>query len=219
MWNKRLTRPAISVAYVAAMLLPVFVFFHDRGGTAWLHGLTLKSDFQLLFPLLGLYAFTFVSWQILINTNLRWLRQVFPRALSFHRFQGGFALLFATFHPAFILLGYGISDDLHLRFVSNPQKWWLLPAYTALIILWLTVLTALLAWYGRNIPWWRKLHRLNYLVFVLAWLHSWFIGTDLHTTLLRSVWLGYLIAVAVSTFSRYYPKLQEAIKRKETNYA
>ena len=212
-------RTGLIVLYVAALLLPLYVFFHDRGGTAWLHGLTLASDFRLLFPLVGLYAFTFVTLQILITTNLRWLRKLWPRALQFHRFQGGFALLFATLHPSFILLGYGISSYLQLHYVVNPQKWWLLPAYTALSILWLTVITAFLAWRGMNIPWWRKLHRLNYLVFALVWLHSWFIGTDLHSTPLRSIWLGYLIAVIASTVGRYYPKLQGILKRRNTKPA
>lgn len=213
--KKRLAGSGLVLLYVLALILPWYVFFHDRGGLAWLHGLTLKADFQLLFPLVGLYAFTFVTWQVMVATNLRWLRRLWPRIIQFHRFQGSFALLFATLHPLFILFGYGLSNDLHLRFVANPQKWWLLPAYTALTIMWLTVVTATLAWYGRNIPWWRKLHRLNYLVFALVWLHSWFIADDTRTTLLRVIWLVYLVAVIISTLGRYYPKL---IKR-EVRYA
>jgi len=215
MWTKRSAKLLILVLYIAALIFPSYIFFHDRGGSAWLHGLTLKADFQLLFPLLGLYAFTFVALQILITTNLRWLRQLWPGVLNYHRFQGGFALLFATLHPFFILLGFGLDAELHLTYVANPQKWWLLPAVTALTILWFTVATAFLAWQGMRIPWWRKLHRLNYLVFALVWLHSWFIGTDLHTTLLRTVWLAYLAAVIASTIGRYYPKLT----KKEAHYA
>lgn len=215
MWTKQLAKAALTVLYILALLLPLYIFFHDRGGAAWLHGLTLKADFQLLFPLIGLYAFTFVAWQVLLATNLRWLRKLWPRVINFHRFQGSFALLFATLHPTFILIGYGIANYVHYRFVANPQKWWLLPAYTALTIMWLTVLTATLAWYGRNIPWWRKLHRLNYLVFALVWLHSWFIGSDVRTTFLKVIWLAYLVAVIASVAGRYYPKLT----RKEHSYA
>lgn len=218
MWSKLGAQTGIIALYIAGLLLPLYVFFHDRGGTAWLHGLTLKSDFQLLFPLVGLYAFTFVTWQVLLAANLWWLKKLWPRVINFHRFQGSFALLFATLHPTFILVGYGISNYLHYRFVANPQKWWLLPAYTALTIMWLTVVTATLAWYGRNIPWWRKLHRLNYLVFVLVWLHSWFIGSDTRTPLLRKVWIIYLLAVLVSVFGRYYPQLKKLL-RQEEHYA
>ncbi|HSX36690.1 MAG TPA: ferric reductase-like transmembrane domain-containing protein [Patescibacteria group bacterium] len=214
MFNKRLAQTGLLAVYTAALYLPPYIFFHDRGGTVWLHSLTLKSGFRLLFPLLGLYAFTFVTWQILINTNLRWLRPLWPNILNFHRFEGGFALLFALLHPFFITLGFGLMNELHLRFVANPQKWWLIPGITGVTILICTVGTALLAWRGMNIPWWRKLHRLNYLVFALVWLHSWFIGTDTRTPLLRKVWIIYLLAVLLSTFGKYYPKLRQLFEPK-----
>jgi predicted ferric reductase len=189
--------------YIAALCLPLYVFFHDRGGTAFLHMADLRDSLRLVFPLLGLYAFTFVTWQVLIATNLRWLRKLWPRVINFHRFQGGFALLFAVLHPTFILIGFGLANYLHFRFVSPNLRWWLLPSYTALTILLLTVTTAFLAWQGMNIPWWRKLHRLNYLVFALVWLHSWFIGTDTRTRLLRWIWIVYLLLVTVSVIGKY----------------
>src|SRR4051812_20587173 len=160
MWNKRLAQIGLVTLYVLALCLPLYIFFHDRGGTAFLHGLNLRVEFQLIFPLVGLYAFTFVAWQVLITTNLRWLRRLWPNILNFHRFQGSFALLFAVLHPSFILIGYGLSTYLHYRFLAPSLRWWLLPAYTALIFLLFTTATALLAWRGMNIPWWRKLHRL-----------------------------------------------------------
>lgn len=189
--------------YIAALCLPLYIFFHDRGGTAFLHMADLRDSLRLVFPLLGLYAFTFVTWQVLIATNLRWLRKLWPRVINFHHFQGGFALIFAVLHPALILIGFGLADYLHFRFVSPNLRWWLIPSYTALTILLLTVTTASLAWHGMNIPWWRKLHRLNYLVFVLVWLHSWFIGTDTRTLLLRFVWVVYLLLVTISVIGKY----------------
>jgi predicted ferric reductase len=216
MSSKTAAKIGLSGIYIAGLLLPLYIFFHDRGGTAWLHGLDVRTEFQLLFPLLGLYAFTFVTWQILITTNLRWLRRLWPRILNLHRFQGSFALLFAVTHPAFIALGFGLSTYIHYRFTAPSLRIWLVPAYTALTILLATTLTALLAWRGMNIPWWRKLHRLNYLVFALVWLHSWFIGSDLHTTFLRTIWLAYLLLVIASSACKYYPKLQQVAKRRET---
>lgn len=216
MSGKNLFRTAGLALYLTGLLLPLYVFFHDRGGSAFLHWLSLRTEFRLIFPLIGLYAFTFVTWQILITTNLRWLRRLWPNILNFHRFQGSFALLFALVHPTFILIGYGLSTYIHYRFVAPSLRWWLVPAYVGLTVLIFTTGTALLAWRGRNIPWWRKLHRFNYLVFALVWLHSWFIGTDTRMTLLRKVWLLYLAAVLVSVFGKYYPKLQQLTKKRET---
>jgi hypothetical protein len=55
--------------YVSAFVLPVLVFFHDRGGAGILQGLPIKGGLQVFFSLLGLYAFTLVTFQVLIATN------------------------------------------------------------------------------------------------------------------------------------------------------
>jgi predicted ferric reductase len=209
MLNKTFARAGLASLYVVGLALPLYIFFHDRGGVAWLHAVTPQSALILLFPLLGLYAFTFVTWQILISTNLRWLRQVWPRVISLHRFQGGFALLFALLHPGFILVGFGLSNYLHFRYIAPSLVWWLLPAYSALTIMLLTVSTAFLAWRGRNIRFWRKLHKLNYLVFALVWLHSWFVGTDTHIGYVRLIWLLYLVLIIASTYGRYRSSLSQ----------
>ena len=219
MSSKKLLKYGLALLYVAALCLPAYAFFHDRGGTAFLQSQNYKTSLQLLFPLLGLYAFTFVAWQVLIATNLRWLRRFWPRIIQFHRFEGSFALLFALVHPSFILIGYGLSTYLHYRFVAPPLRWWLVPAYTGLTIMIFTVLTAHLAWIGRNLPWWRKFHRLNYAVFALVWTHSWFIGSDLHTPLLRRVWLLYLTAVVASTAAKYYPRFKATYITRKEKYA
>lgn len=215
MSNKPLARSGILAIYVAALLLPVYMFFHDRGGTAFLHGLAFNVSLQLLFPLLGLYAFTFVTWQVLLATNLWWLRKLWPNVIRYHRFQGSFALLFALLHPAFIVAGFGLSNYLHFRYTAPALHWWLAPAYAGLTIMIATVLTAHLAWIGKDLPWWRKLHRLNYLVFALVWLHSWFIGSDMKTPLLQAMWVAYALAVIASTVGRYYPALRN-LRRKES---
>ena len=196
-------RFGVLVFYGVALCLPAYIFLHDRGGMLFLPKGTITDQLQQLFPLLGLYAFTFVSLQVLLATNLYWLRRYWPHAIKLHRFQGMFALLFAVLHPTFILLGYGIINYLHFRYVAPNLRWWLLPAYTALTVLLGTTLTALLAWRGMDIPWWRKLHRLNYAVFGLAWLHSWFIGTDTQLPQVRYVWLVYLLLVLASTAGKY----------------
>ena len=201
--NKVLIKSGLLGLYIAALCLPIYIFVHDRGFSSFMHLANLQAVLKLMFPLLGLYAFTFVTWQVLIATNLRWLRKLFPRVIYFHRFEGGFALLFAVLHPTFILIGFGLVSYLHLRFVSSNLRWWLIPSFAALTILLGTVITASLAWRGMNIPWWRKLHRLNYLVFALVWIHSWFIGTDTHTRLLRTVWVVYLLAVTISVIGKY----------------
>lgn len=192
-------------AYALALVLPAYAFFHDRNGTAFLHGVTGRGLLQAFFPLVGLYAFTFVTAQVLITTNLHWLSRLWPRIIQYHRAQGVFALLFAILHPLFILLGYGLAVMLANGFVQPGLARWLIPSYTALIILIFTVTTALLGWSARRVSWWRQVHRLNYLVFALVWVHSWFIGTDTPTPLLRAVWITYLVVVMASVAGQRMP--------------
>jgi DMSO/TMAO reductase YedYZ heme-binding membrane subunit len=198
------SRACVLAGFVAALALPAVVFFHDRDGTTFLHGVHGRALLQVFFPLVGLYAFTFVTVQVLIATNLYWLTRLWPGIIRYHRAQGIFALLFAVLHPLFILIGFGaakfFSYSGYVR--SGASASWIIPAVIALAILLLTVSTALLAWSGRRLPWWRNVHRLNYLVFALVWLHSWFIGTDTQTHLVRAVWVVYLALVIASTTSR-----------------
>jgi DMSO/TMAO reductase YedYZ heme-binding membrane subunit len=215
MSNKTFGRAILIGLYTAALLLPLYVYFYQRGGASFLENAGPGLALKLLFPLIGLYAFTLVTLQVLVATNIRWLRRFWPGILRFHRAQGSFALLFAVLHPGFILLGYGAAKYLSFRYVAPDQVWWLLPGYAALIILLLTTGTALLAWRGRDIPWWRKLHRLNYAVFVLAWLHSWFIGSDTQSVLLRTVWVVYLLVVIVSVTGKYSKAIKRLIASKQ----
>jgi DMSO/TMAO reductase YedYZ heme-binding membrane subunit len=207
--SSRLTTPArqlaqltVLVLYAGALILPAYAFFHDRGGTSVLNGLTGRPLLQVLFPLVGLYAFTFVTAQVLLTTNLWWLTRLWPRVIHYHRAQGIFALLFAITHPVFILIGFGMATFLANGFVQPSLTRWLIPSYTALALLLLTVATALLGWTGRRITWWRHLHKLNYVVFALVWVHSWNIGTDTQAPTLRTAWQLYLALVVLSSAGR-----------------
>lgn len=203
----RALRAGILVLYALALAVPAYVFFHDRDGFTFLQGAHGRVVLQLLFPLFGLYAFTLVTAQVLITTNLHWLSRVWPRVIGYHRAQGVVALLFAVTHPALILIGYGLATFLARTFTRPSLTRWLIPAYLGLAILLLTVVTALLAWSGKRISHWRSIHRLNYLAFAAIWVHSWFIGTDTSTRLLRAVWLVYLALVIAAVIGRYRGEL------------
>jgi methionine sulfoxide reductase heme-binding subunit len=62
----------------------------------------------------------------------------------------------------------------------------------------LFILTALTARYSRKIPFWRKIHLLNYFAFIVATSHAVMIGTDFDSTLMRTLaWSMAAAAVAV----------------------
>lgn len=205
--NKRIFQLASLTAYFTSLTLPAWVFFGARG--SFIFSLPVRSQLQLLFPLFGLYAFTLVSLQASIGPNVNYLRQYWPRIRDFHRIQGLFAFLFMWLHPISIAVSFGLSG--YFQFISGGLKLLVLPAYAGLTILTISITTAFLTWRGMNLPWWRRIHRFNYLAFVLVWIHSWFIGSDVRTSPLRYLWLVYLGIVSVSVVRRYViPHLKPA---------
>lgn len=201
--RKRLLQAALIGLYASWLIIPGWAFFHARGGLGFINGLDLHAGLQLLFPLIGLYAFTLVIWQILVATNLRWLGKLWPRIIYFHRYQGGAALTLAITHPLSILIGFGIASYLSRNFIAPSLQVYLLPAYLGLTILIITVTTASMAWYGMRFPWWHKLHRLNYLAFALLWVHSWSVGSDTRLFPLNILWIAAPFIIAISIGLRY----------------
>lgn len=200
---KRTAVRALTLGLLLFVLIaPVATFFNNRGGFSILTAGSAQATLQTIFPLFGLIAFTLLTAQILLATNRWWLDAYWPGAKNYHRYEGMFTLAFALLHPFSILLGFGLSSYWHHSFVSDKLALWLIPAYLGLSILVATVTTAILSWKFDKTKWWFKLHLFNYGVFVLIWLHSWFIGSDVRFSNLRWLWLIYLVAVLGSFVKR-----------------
>jgi DMSO/TMAO reductase YedYZ heme-binding membrane subunit len=193
--NTRPLRYLGYVIYLKLLILPGWIFFANRGGFS-----TKLLGPDILFPLFGLYAFTFVAMQMIIGSNMRRLRPIFPKLLQFHRWQGLFAFTFACLHPLLITLAFGLYDTYVTHNITAPAlRGYVWYGIIALSLMFVTVATAVAAWkFQKFAKTWRTIHLLNYVVFVSAWIHSWFIGSDVQTTALKYVWLFYLVAWVVS---------------------
>lgn len=214
------TRPAVKfwrvtlpIVYVIALLLPGIAFFSLRGGLSFLDGVTLKQGQILIFPLFGLYAFTLVWAQLMLGTSMDLLRRVFTWIEGFHRKEGVFAFLFATTHPTLLLLAYGPTEYLAHTFVRPEQALFVYLGQFQLFLIFITVTTALLRKWRPIRRIWRYIHWANYVVFISAWIHSWFLGTDVRQTNLRYVWIFFAITAAASTVAR----LIRGSKRKSSS--
>jgi len=198
-------RWVLPIVYLAVLFIPGFHFFYSRGGFGFLTGTSATEFASLIFPLFGLYAFTLVWAQLMIGSNMLPLEKVFPNILKFHVAQGIFVLLFALTHPSLLYLS-GIDKGPY------PVSFRAIGSLTLLLIL-ITVTTALL----RKIKFmqnkWHILHIANYIVFLSAWIHSWLIGSDITTSHLKWAWLvaGLLAIIsAIAKLSRYL-KLKKTI--------
>jgi DMSO/TMAO reductase YedYZ heme-binding membrane subunit len=197
-----LVRKLAFTSYLLAFALPVYVFF-SRRFSALEAPLDVQVAFTLFFPLAGLFAFTLLSLQLIIGANLRLWRIYFPDILNFHRRQGLIAAIFVLLHPLMIASAFGLDTMAKGQLVSADQRLYLVLAWLALLVLALTIGSAVIAWkLQRLTKLWRYLHLANYLAFAFTWLHSWFLGSDIRPTGLRYLWLFYAFLALLSVVLR-----------------
>lgn len=201
--------------YLALFFIPGWVFLRERGGLVVLSGVDTKTAEQFLFPLFGLYAFFFVWAQLMIGSNIAALRRRWRWIERFHRIEGVFALLFAVMHPLLLVFSIGIGAYLRKEFVHPSLAPYVLIGQIQLVLIILTAGTALLM----KIPWlktrWHIIHHFNYLVFALAWIHSWFLGSDVQPTPLRYFWFAFAITAAASIVGRVSRAARSANRENE----
>lgn len=195
-------RWALPVVYLFVLIAPAYAFFSVRGGFGFLAGADLKAFAAKTFPLVGLYAFTLVWFQFMLGSSMGPLKRVYPWIKTFHRWEGGFALLFALTHPLLLLLAVGIQRYVARDYIAPNLVPFIWIGYVQLFLLFVTAGTALLA----KIPWlkarWHFIHYANYAVFVLVWVHSWFLGSDVRPTNLKYLWFFFALTAMLSAAAR-----------------
>lgn len=138
---------------------------------------------------LGLFAFTLMFVQILLGAFMDKLQEkIGGWIFNFHVFEGGLIYTLALAHPLFLILFnhyVGIGWDPYRVFINacllcqTPRLYY----YTlGMISFWLLTIAVLVSEFRKATPWmkanWRKLHVLNYIVFLLVGTHGFLIGTD-----------------------------------------
>lgn len=203
----------LPIIYLILFIVPGYIFFSDRGGLSFLAGDNFQTANYAIFPLFGLYAFFLVWAQLMIGSSMSLFRRVYPNIFKFHRAEGLFAILLAATHPSLLVIGVGIQVYLAKSFIPPSLHIYVLLGQIQLFLMMLTVGTALLMRH----PWlrtrWHYIHLLNYLVFISAWVHSWFLGTDVQSTPLRYLWLFFGLTALISSLRRLFELLAFLRKR------
>lgn len=187
--------------FLIVFLIPGYTFFVVNHGTL--------DNLYSVFRLLGLYGFTLIWGQLILGPFMPLLRRLFGSlALTLHIIEGIFAIVFATLHPLLLGLAYYVATkDLIIwnsfaNYLPASNQIYGYLGLIAWILLVCTVITALL----RKRPWfinkWRYIHFLNYIVFVLVFLHSYNIGSDVRSEPLNTLYGVYGITFALSVLYR-----------------
>lgn len=159
----------------------------------------------------GTVAFTMIFFQIVLGSLMPKLVEKFgPWIFKFHITEGPIAyalivthpLLYLLFHyfsvgrfdPIYVFLGFCVLCQTRAEFFYTFGR----------VGFWL-VSVAVLAAELRIQPWWRdhwrKFHVLNYFIFFLVALHSYFVGTDSHFP--PFVYFWWFAVIIVSGISIY----------------
>lgn len=104
---KILLKFLVVATILIVFLIPGFIFFIvNKSETSLIFSSTLDfpSKLYIIFRLFGLYGLTLIWGQIVLGPFMIPLRRLFgPGVLRFHKIEGVFALIFATFTPCFFI--------------------------------------------------------------------------------------------------------------------
>ena len=139
----------------------------------------------------GLVAFVMLFWQVLLGSFMhRWIEKYGAWVFKFHLTEGAIAYTLIFLHPVSFLLFNFMATKVFDPFYVFTGFCVLCQTRTELfysfgrVAFWM-VSAAVLAAKLRTRPWWReywrKIHILNYLVFIFLAAHSFFVGTDSHS--------------------------------------
>jgi DMSO/TMAO reductase YedYZ heme-binding membrane subunit len=135
---------------------------------------------------LALVGFVTLFWAIVSSEYMRELRKVFGRPfLKIHHTLTVIAWVLIVAHPASYAALAGSADVFVPIFTPlNSLLQW--AGRPALYLFGLATLAGLLR---KSVKaYWKYVHKLNYVAFLLVFVHAWLIGTDLSSTLLRILW-------------------------------
>jgi len=168
-----------------------------------------------LVRLAGLTTFVLVSFQIATGPYMKlWERLYGPNFYRFHAFEGTLTLVFASLHPSLLLLYAVVSQTPYLELVhAYPWQYYLGPTAWFFMVITVSTAAATILWRSNRFQrWWHVIHLANYLVFVLGFVHSISIGSDVADPLspLRLLWYTFAaVAVAGLLYRRVYRVFRE----------
>ncbi len=141
----------------------------------------------------ALFAYITLFWTIVSSEYVREVKRLFGLPyLNLHHHLSRVAWALIIVHP----LSYALTIGDFGVFVPILSPWSVLITWAgrpALYLFLVATLAAVLR--ARNKRYWKYLHKLNYVAFLLIFVHSWRLGQDLGDTWLRAVWAAMAVTI------------------------
>lgn len=154
----------------------------------------INTPLEMIDRAAGLFAYYFIFLAILSSEYIKQMKKVFGQGfIRVHHHLARLGISLMLLHPiAFAFERQSISVFIpvfypFMEFLELAGR----PAFYLIII---AVATGV---YRKHIiRKWKKIHYLNYPAFLLIFIHSWLIGTDLNSTIMQLLWVCMALVIA-----------------------
>lgn len=204
-------RVAFGVLWIGMIVLPLYIVLNPLPSGYWQEN-TFTATLNTIIRLFGLVLFTLITQQILTQEY----RPTFNRVMGayftkrYHIILGTFTLLVALLHPlsyyiSMYLEGSSLISTAFGQGYDMPLRIFYLFGPLALTLMICTVLAGLLRNWKPLQRYWYSIHKLNYILFIVAFFHSWNMGSDIQSnTILRVLWILYLLVIVYGFINKFY---------------
>lgn len=184
--------------YCIIVILPI-IFWYQANAAFFSDGNTITIQLYALAKVAGIIAFVMFSMQLVTAARLPFIEKNFgqDKLMRFHRFTGITAFCLLLLHPllfdAYYLLA---APELWLAFLLPKFDWKTLGSAAFIVMVAVVVLAIWTKRFRLPYHWWKRIHMLSYVGVGAAFLHSWFLGSDiifnkyLHTYWIILITLG-----------------------------
>jgi len=161
--------------------------------TVFLHG--FDDFFQFFRRITGLAGIASLFIAILLSLLVRQSKQIFGVTyLKVHHFFSITGLIFISLHPIIMAIDFGTSRI----FIPNFSSWNAFLVNAGRPALYLIYIATIAAIMRRNIgKYWRYIHWLLYIAFILGAIHGILSGSDLRNPALYVLYLAMIITVMI----------------------
>ncbi len=169
-------------------LVPFIVIFY--------HG--VDNLFQLFRRITGLAGIASLFIAIVLSLLVRQSRQIFGVAyLKVHHLFSIIGLILISLHPVIMAIDFGTSRI----FIPDFSSWNTFLANAGRPALYLIYIATIAAILRKNIAkYWRYIHSLLYLAFILGAIHGILSGSDLTNPVLHALYIAMIVAVMIIFF-------------------
>jgi hypothetical protein len=205
-----LSKTAPAAAWTLGLIVSALAFINWGHDNAW--HLSHLSVY-LIFPLLGLLAFS-LMWTHYVIGTVRDLMDVKPEVLKpYYRWTGYAVLVLICLHPGLLIWqrwrdGHGFPPGSYESYVAHGMGWITILGTASLCVF---LAFELRRWFGKY-TWWHYVVDASDLAMLAIIYHSFRLGSQLQIGWFRYVWWFYTATFIAVLIRKYSLKFNQKVR-------